>query len=607
MLNLFAVFCIAVLIFFSTDYGLLNTMINLLMVACCLKMINLHRKADYQAVSVTLMFLVACGMIFHQEIAFTILYSTIICLLFIILNSTEFTNSTHSVNSRFSIPILLQAVPIAVLLFVVTPKLPPLWQVPEGKGTETGLAEEITPGDIANLAQSDDLVFRAEFSDAIPDNSERYWRAIVLDYFDGKTWSIQARDPQHYNWNETRLGLPSSQRYFEYVIIAEPSTTQWLYSIDIPKLVNSSNTANIKLKSQYQLSANTPLYTQTLYSVRSYPDLALNMFNESDLMHAYLQVPTSGNEKTQEWVKRQINKDLSFEQKIEKLQRKFLSGDFEYTLKPPFMPNDPVDRFLFDEKKGFCSHYASAFAYMLRLANIPSRLVTGYQGGEEQINKVISVYQYDAHAWVEALHPQKGWLRFDPTALVAPNRIAAGLRDSLQNQDEFMEQNPFSLAKLHDFPILGELRQILEKLDYSWSQQVLGFNQDTQKSLIKNIFGSINTRVMSLALAIAFVSIGVFLGLVFAIKSYRPRDEFAQLNLLFQRKISKFGYVKEKHETMKQLVTRVTETNMGQTNISARQLKSLLEYQERYEALIYGKQVIEQADLKLLKGLLKRL
>jgi transglutaminase-like putative cysteine protease len=607
MLNLFAIFCIAVLVFFSSDYGLLNTMINLLMVACCLKMINLHRKADYQAVSITLMFLVACGMIFHQEIAYTVLYCIIVCLLFIILNSTEFANNQTSVNSRYSFPILLQALPIAILLFLVTPKLPPLWQVPQGKGTETGLAEEITPGDIANLAQSDDLVFRAEFEGELPSNSERYWRAIVLDYFDGKTWSIQTRDPQHYDWNEESVNRNDTQRVFEYVVIAEPSTTQWLYSIDIPNVVESTNSTKIKLKSQYQLSANSPLYTQTLYGVRSYPDLTLTMFNEDSRKQAYMQLPAIGNERTQTWVKENINDELPFEQKLAKLQSLFLNGGFEYTLKPPFMPNNPIDTFLFDDKRGFCSHYASAFAYMLRLAGIPSRLVTGYQGGEEQINNVLSIYQFDAHAWVEALHPTQGWLRYDPTALIAPNRIAAGLRDALQNQDEFMEQNPFSLAKLQDFPIFGGLRQLLETLDYNWSQQVLGFNQETQKSMIKDIFGEINARIMSIALAIAFISIAVFLAVVFTIKSYRPKDPFQSLNNLFMRKTAKLGLKKEKHETMGQFINRVSASKTNNALISEQKLKPLVEFQRQYEALVYAKTHYDEADIKSLKRLLSKL
>lgn len=604
MLNLFAVFCIAVLVFFSSEYGLLSTMINLLMVACCLKMINLHRKADYQAVSVTLMFLVACGMIFHQEISYTILYCVIIGLLFFILNSTEFANGQQSINSRFSFPILLQALPIAVLLFVVTPKLPPLWQVPQGKGTETGLAEEITPGDIANLAQSDDLVFRAEFSTALPNFNERYWRAIVLDFFDGKTWSIQSRDPQHYEWNEESALKDSAPRIFEYIVIAEPSTTQWLYSIDVPKVIGASN---IKLKSQYQLSANAPLYTQTLYSVRSYPDQPLVLFDESDSTQKYLQVPNSGNPRSQNWIRENIDSNANFEEKISDIQGIFLSGGFEYTLKPPFMPNNPVDTFLFEDKRGFCSHYASAFAYMLRLAGIPSRLVTGYQGGEEQIDKVISVYQYDAHAWVEAFHPEKGWLRYDPTALIAPNRIAAGIRESLQNEEEFMEQNPFSLAKLQGYPILGELRQILESLDYNWSQQVLGFNQDTQKSILKDVFGEINARIMSIALAASFICIAIFLAIVFTVKSYRPKDEITKLNVLFLQKTYKLGFIKEKHETINQFIKRIEQTNGKDKSAISKKIQHLLEFQKQYNAYIYRKNSQTKNELRALKKLLLKL
>jgi hypothetical protein len=160
---------------------------------------------------------------------------------------------------------------------------------------------------------------------------------------------------------------------------------------------------------------------------------------------------------------------------------------------------------------------------------------------------------------------------------------------------------------LQDFPILGGLRQLLETLDYNWSQQVLGFNQETQKSMIKDIFGEINARIMSIALAIALISIAVFLAIVFAIKSYRPKDPFQSLNNLFMRKTAKLGVKKEKHETMGQFINRVSASKTNNTLVSEQKLKPLIEYQRQYEALVYAKTHYDEADIKSLKRLLSKL
>ena len=59
----------------------------------------------------------------------------------------------------------------------------------------------------------------------------------------------------------------------------------------------------------------------------------------------------------------------------------FTQQPFYYTLTPPKLCDDSVDDFLFDTKRGFCGHYASAFAALIRAAGIPARVVTGYLGG----------------------------------------------------------------------------------------------------------------------------------------------------------------------------------------------------------------------------------
>ena len=180
---------------------------------------------------------------------------------------------------------------------------------------------------------------------------------------------------------------------------------------------------------------------------------------------------------------------------------------------------DPVDRFLFDNQAGFCSHYASALAYALRLGGIPARIVTGYQGGELVENPgqspYLSIYQYDAHAWVETWSDKTGWQRIDPTALVSPDRIEFGLRQAMQDEGSFLADSPFALARLTNIPWLNNIRLFLADLDYNWSRWVLGFNSERQRELFKSILGKLTPdRLSILGVGIIF-TIAVLLGLFF--------------------------------------------------------------------------------------------
>ena len=114
----------------------------------------------------------------------------------------------------------------------------------------------------------------------------------------------------------------------------------------------------------------------------------------------------------------------------------FRENEFFYTLKPPLLGENPIDEFLFGLKSGYCEHFASTFAYLMRAADIPARVVVGYLGGDiNPYGDYLIVKQYHAHAWVEVFLHSRGWVRVDPTALVAPDRVSMGVAGSLLSAD----------------------------------------------------------------------------------------------------------------------------------------------------------------------------
>lgn len=558
-LNLLAVFCMVLLIYLSGRYGIMATMVNLLVVAACLKIINLHTRGDYYVILIVLFFLVACGFIYHQNIYLVAYYFSCIVILFVTAFLLNKGALSISGSVKQSVKMILQALPITLALFVVVPRLPPFWQTNADSSTQTGLSEEITPGDIANLAQSDDLVFRAEFDNQIPEPQERYWRSIVLDHFDGKTWKI-SNQYRRYNTlhvpNKSLLKQQSPKDY-RYLVVAEPNDTRWLYSLDIPYIEQTIGGVKVKMNNQYQLFQEEVNASASLYILHSFVQAELNAFQENRDFARYLQVPEQSNEKTQQWVRENVSDTMSFSEKITVLNGFFLNNDFVYTLQPPLMQSAPVDEFLFSHQKGFCSHYASALTYMLRLSNIPARLVAGYQGGDEAGDKILSVHQYDAHAWVEAFHADKGWVRFDPTALIAPERTSFGLMAALSPQESAVFNG--EIGGFFDKSIFAEIREKLAIIDHKWNQLVLGFNNDSQSDLIEKLFGELNRKNLTSFLLLALGAIIVFMAFLFIpYKKIFTIQRKTSLDKLFIL-LKKYNYTKSTNESLEQFSNRIKQ------------------------------------------------
>lgn len=202
----------------------------------------------------------------------------------------------------------------------------------------------------------------------------------------------------------------------------------------------------------------------------------------------------------------------------------FQQQNFRYTLTPPPMPFDSVDSLLFRHQAGFCAHYASAFAFIMRIAGIPARIVTGYLGGEPLNQDTLSIYQYDAHAWVEIWDDNQGWLRYDPTLLVAPERVTGGLEQALAHENSFLHGRPFSLAKMKNIPWLNQLRLQLEQFDYWWTRWVIGFNQQQQLNLLESLLGELTKVKISKLTLLVMVLIGLLIAF-FNRKRWLPQHQ----------------------------------------------------------------------------------
>jgi transglutaminase-like putative cysteine protease len=615
-LNLLALLSILGLIYSALSAGLLFGMVNLLILACALKLMKMRSQKDVYQLVISLFFLIGCGFIFNQSIGFSLFYA-LMCLALLLSLACYHAPSIRMQKQIKTISILsLQALPIGLLIFLVLPQLPPLWHTPKANGAQTGLSEKMTPGDIANLSQSSELAFRATFEDTPPLARQRYWRAIVMEDFDGKTWKVHS-----YRQKVRKFQLETKQQFkpkltgpfINYEVIAEPTFQPWLFALDIAVPADPKSSRNIMQSGDFLLFNRQPVVSKYQYAVRSYPKaLASQTLSITD-KRLNLTSPEKGNKRTQQWISQlraqfQDNNDF-----VQAVLSHFVDNPFVYTLRPDVMLVDPIDSFLFDNQAGFCSHYASALAYSLRLGGIPARLVTGYQGGELVENTgespYLSIYQYDAHAWVESWSDIAGWQRIDPTALVSPDRIEFGLRQAMQDEGSFLADSPFALARLTNIAWLNNIRLFLADLDYNWSRLVLGFNSERQRDLFKSILGKLSPQRLSI-LGVGIVLIIAFLlGLFFLPHWLQNRLDTTQRLYLkalsvvekagtqrpkwqgpsaFSQQISEHysNKISEPFSTITQLYLRLTYQNKQDNTASALSAKQCHRMMRRHLALL---------------------
>jgi len=316
---------------------------------------------------------------------------------------------------------LAQSAPLMLVLFVLFPRVQgPMWSLPQDAYAGiTGLSDEMTPGSVSRLLLSDAIAFRVSFDAQIPQANRLYWRGPVLWDFDGYRWTaprVLYMAPREYQ------GLDDP---VEYTVTVEPHNRRWLFALDLPSRVPPLST----MSNDFQLLHQTAVNNRVRYDMASH----LNYRDNAELggreLRRALALPANANPRSRELAS-QMRKTAGDERAyIAAVLGMFRRQNFYYTTTPPLLPREnPVDEFLFSTRAGFCEHFASSFAVLMRASGIPARIVTGYQGGElNTIGNYMTVRQADAHAWVEVWLQNDGWVRVDPTAAVSPARVEAGV------------------------------------------------------------------------------------------------------------------------------------------------------------------------------------
>jgi len=464
--------------------------------------------------------------------------------------------------------LMLQALPFLVVLFYLFPRLSGSIYLFETRddSAKSGLSDSVSMGTISNLIKSDDIAFTATFlNQQIPRPEERYWRGSVFWETDGREWT--RGDVARY-LPDTRLISESPTGYF-YDIELQPNDQSWLFSLDYPIAAPASARIdsdhhiylNRKLESpfRYSLRSSTSVMADDLSDTARLLSLALDTRKNSTRFDQLVASFTDGTGSSLEVVYRVLNY--------------FNKKEFIYTLQPPLLLSEsPVEEFLFESRRGFCGHYASSFATIMRAAGIPARLVVGYLGGEfNPLSNQIEVRQSDAHAWTEVWLADRGWTRVDPTIAIAPERVENGIdyENSINSTGKvlFSSRNFAGIQRLW-----VELGWFKDAVKAKWHRWFVTFDSTRQGRMLESI-GLDHLDIRTISMLAFLLAVGI-LTLVSFLIFRRERIKTDPVNQIYQKFCRKIG-------TMG--VTR--RSNEGPRDFARRAGRQLPEFEQQINAI----------------------
>lgn len=430
--------------------------------------------------------------------------------------------------------------PLALIAFWLFPRLgEPLWGLPDRAVGKPGLSDRMEPDRWLDLMADDTPAMRVTFNGEVPAPEQRYWRGPVLTRFDGRVWELD-RQAQHAEPPQVIRGAPR----WDYQIDYEPTDRRQLVALDLPLQAP----AGARLDANYSLRSDAPLAALTRWRMQSSPAARYVQPLSEWQRRQLLALPPDLNPRTAALARQWRREAGSNDAAIVNRALDWVRSSFAYTLDTVPPGRNSVDEFLFDQQAGYCQHFSSSFVVLMRNAGIPARVVTGFAGGQRNLYGDYWVLRrMDAHAWAEVWLPQRGWVRVDPTAAVAPERIYDTLEDSLN-------------AGGADVTLEGRFVQLGQMTDYlrrGWNDLVLSFDATRQQQLLRPLGIDRLEPAQLAAIFIAFAGGALgWMAWVLA-RGERERDPLLRAWHRMGRRYARHGLAREPAETATDWVQRV--------------------------------------------------
>ncbi|PYK40658.1 MAG: hypothetical protein DME60_07340 [Verrucomicrobia bacterium] len=540
-------------IFFS--YGSLKGIepgVSVLVVLMSLKILEAHTAREFQVMVMIAWVLCLCGFFLSQDLVIALCLLAAVVLLLVALVQFHGPAAAGSPGSFWSpvgvtCKLLAQAAPLVVLLFLLFPRINTgfRFEIRDLSSAASGFSDRLSPGSIASLTNSSDIAFRAEF----PDRKTRppgpmYWRGVVMWHCEGMEWRAPyargSSEPGPAQRGALPVQAPGDKAIRQRITIA-PHGAHWMFALDRPFEVPPKA---ILARGNYLWSVQ-PIRKVRRYEVVSSPEVTGKDLQPRERKEA-LEVPASISPAVRELAQSWIAQNSNPRAIVNSALQFFRTQRFRYSLSPGEYKKNDLDQFLFHRRVGFCEHYATSFATLMRLAGIPARVVVGYLGGEyNDLGRFFLVRQADTHAWCEVWFPDSGWTRLDPTSAVAPGRASLDLNSFLARRvasGEIEARRSAFVTQLTQSAIFTNIRLAWEAVNYEWDTRVLGFDADVQESLLASVGISSSGPFLLITetLGIAAALLVIYAGWM-QLRT-RPRvDRVKALYERFCRKAARFG------------------------------------------------------------------
>ncbi|MDD2729901.1 DUF3488 and transglutaminase-like domain-containing protein [Malikia sp.] len=455
-------------------------------------------------------------------------------------------------SARLAGRMMLLGTPLMLVLFLLFPRLAPLWGLPaDALGGRSGLSDRMQVGQVAQLALDPSVALRIRFDGQPPTQDALYFRGPVLSRFDGIEWRPAPTLP-----DAARAALRVAGEPVRYQVTLEPSRRPWLFVLEATPQAPLVPGHRPYMSADLQWLTRQPLTELVRYEAQSYTSFRHGPERANGALQEQVELPAGYNPRTLA-LARQLRSELErslpagqdpgaalIERGLDRLRR----GGYRYTLEPGGYGRDSADEFWFDRRAGFCEHIAASFVILLRAAGVPARVVTGYQGGERNpVDGLWSVRQSDAHAWAEVWLPGQGWTRVDPTAAVQPDRI--GTLQRLRPAPGLLADAMIRVSPT----LVAQWGQAWEALNHRWNQWVLDYSQTRQLDLLRRLGFAAPDSADLVRLLAGLLGLLGLAGAAWALRQGHRRDPWLRLLQRARQRLLRAGYPVAPQATPRQL------------------------------------------------------
>jgi transglutaminase-like putative cysteine protease len=552
--------------------------VTLLVILLALKTLELRAQRDAFVVFFLGFFCMLSNFLFSQSLltAFAMLVALMGLLTALVNAHMPVGKPPLMTAAKIAAKMALLGAPIMVVLFMLFPRLAPLWGTPNGPlQGKSGLSADMRVGTIAKLALDDSIAMRIKFDGVPPAARDVYLRGPVLSSFDGREWLPSKSLP-------AKTNLRVNGQPHNYEVTLEPNNKPWLFVLDTATTAPALNGYELRMTPELQWLTNRPITELVRYKAQSYTQFRYGPEKFDLSLQNDVKLPKGYNPRTLQ-LAADIKADARFANAdvatlVNAVMQKLRTGGYEYTLEPGVYGDNTADEFWFDRKAGFCEHIASSFVVLMRAMGVPARIVTGYQGGEfNAVDGYWVVRQSDAHAWAEVWRAGNSngsndgrtvgsWVRVDPTSAVAPQRI-----DSLQRLSAPSGAFGGAIASLwtntlgnSGYNLLLQLRAVWDAVNNTWNQKILNYTEATQLNILRNLgFTSPSWADLSYVLIAIIVAVSL-LGIAWTTWDKRQHDPWLRLLSSVQARLGKTGLMSHANISPRELA-RITLQYFGES------------------------------------------